>query len=278
MAKRKRTNINRGNEENYNLIPRGKGYKPFILIQDVPSLGRSSRLRGIKTGRQHEFLSDLERNYFMILEFSDCVVDIREQFPLELKETLLIAEELGIKHPTHSITKEPITMTSDFCITLKKVNTTEEVIRTTKYKQDLLDRRVIEKFQIEKTYWQRKGIDWGMVTEAEVDKNYSQNVADILDYYDLSDHEGLATIDKDEKGDMVIEFLQRLMDANKTVRQIASVFERDVHLPKGTGIALFKHLVARKYIKIDLLQPLNIEQHIHVELLRQSRMLGEVVS
>ena len=278
MAKRKRTNIHRGSEENYNLIPRGKGYKPFILIQDVPSLGRSSRLRGIKTGRQHEFLSDLERNYFMILEFSDCIVDIREQFPLELKETLLIAEELGIKHPTHPVTKDPITMTSDFCITIKKGNTTEDVIRTTKYKQDLLDRRVIEKFLIEKTYWQRKGIEWGMVSEAEVDKNYSQNVADILDYYDLSDHEGLATIDEDEKEDMVIEFLQRLMDANKTVRQIASVFERDVHLPKGTGIALFKHLVARKYIAIDLLQPLNIEQYISIELMRKSRMLGAVVS
>ena len=60
-----------------------------------------------------------------------------------------------------------------------------------------------------------------MVTEAEVDKTYSQNVADILDYYDLSDYDGLAAIDEDEKEDMVIEFLQRLMDANKTVRQIA---------------------------------------------------------
>ena len=175
MAKRKRTNTHRGIEENYNLIPHGKAYKPFILIQDVPSLGRSSRLRGIKTGRQHEFLSDLERNYFMILEFSDFVLDIREQFQLELKETLLIAEDLGIKHPTHPVTKEPITMTSDFCITQKKGETTEDIIRTTKYKQDLIDRRVIEKFQIEKTYWQSKGIHWGIVTEDEVDRIYSQN-------------------------------------------------------------------------------------------------------
>ncbi len=65
------------------------------------------------------FLSDLERNYFMILEFLEDVVDIREQFPLEKEETLLIAEELGIKHPTNPTTKESITMTSDFCITLK---------------------------------------------------------------------------------------------------------------------------------------------------------------
>lgn len=39
----------------------GKGdkYKPWIIIQDVPSLGRTSRIKGIKTGRQHEFLSDM---------------------------------------------------------------------------------------------------------------------------------------------------------------------------------------------------------------------------
>lgn len=278
MAKRKRDSIHRNNEENYNLIPHGKAYKPFILIQDVPSLGRSSRLHGIKTGRQHEFLSDLERNYFMMLEFSDCVVDIREQFPLESKETLLIAEELGIKHPVHPVTKKPITMTSDFCITLKKDNITKDIIRTTKYKKDLLERRVIEKFQIEKTYWQRKKINWGIVTENEINKTYSQNIANILPYYDLSDYEGFSCMNKDETEDLVIEFLQRLLVSDKTVRQIASIFERDIHLSKGMSIALFKHLIARKYIAIDLFRPLNIDQYIRIELLKKSRILGDVIS
>ena len=79
----------------------GADYKPWLNIQDVSSLGRSTRLRGIKTNRQHEFLSDLERNHFYITEYSDFVVDIREQFPLlKLEETIVIANELGIKHPT----------------------------------------------------------------------------------------------------------------------------------------------------------------------------------
>lgn len=172
MAKRNRTNIHRGSEDNYSLIPRGKAYKPYILIQDVPSKGRSSRPCGLKTGRQHEFLSDLERNYFMILEFCDAVVDIREQFPLALEETLLIADELGIKHPVNPVTKEPIVMTSDFCLTIKGEKSTHDVIRTVKYKQDLLDRRAIEKFAIEQIYWERQGLDWGIVTEKEVDKHY----------------------------------------------------------------------------------------------------------
>lgn len=76
----------------------GADYKPWLNIKDVSSLGRSTRLKGIKTGRQHEFLSDLERNYFYLTEFSDFIVDIREQYPLlQLEETLVIADELGIK-------------------------------------------------------------------------------------------------------------------------------------------------------------------------------------
>ncbi|KGP76355.1 TnsA endonuclease [Desulfosporosinus sp. Tol-M] len=278
MAKRNRAGINRGNEDNYSLIPRGKAYKPFIMIQDVPSLGRSSRPRGIKTGRQHDFLSDLERNYFMILEFMDNVVDIREQFPLEAKETLLIAEELGIKHPANPTTKEAITMTSDFCITLGDGNSLRDIIRTTKYKKDLVERRVIEKFTIEKTYWERQGLDWGIVTEEEVDKNYSQNVSDILDYYDLNDNEAFRDISFEERDDIIIAFLQRLIDSPKTVRQISSLFEKDLHLEKGTGIALFKHLIAKKYISIDLFAPLRLDKHLRVELLVKAREIGEIVS
>ena len=39
----------------------GKDYKPWLTIQDVPSNGRSTRIKGIVTGRQHDVLSDMER-------------------------------------------------------------------------------------------------------------------------------------------------------------------------------------------------------------------------
>lgn len=82
MSKRKRTSkIDKWIKEG-----RGSGigsdYVPWLKIQDVSSLGRSTRLTEIKTNRQHEFLSDLERNHFYLTEHSDFIVDIREQFPL----------------------------------------------------------------------------------------------------------------------------------------------------------------------------------------------------
>lgn len=118
MAKRKRSaSYDRKFKEG-----RGQGvgieYKPWITIQDVPSLGRATRLKGFKVPRQFEFLSDLERNYFYLSEYSDSVVDIREQYPLlPIEETIVIADELGIKHPADPKTGEPIVMTTDFLVT-----------------------------------------------------------------------------------------------------------------------------------------------------------------
>ena len=129
----------------------GSEYKPWLNIQDVASKGRSIRLKGIKTNRQHEFLSDLERNYFYLTEYSDFVVDIREQFPLlPLEETIVIADELGIKHPTDPKTHEPIVMTTDFLLTVDKGEGLVELARTIKMKDELLKERVIEKFEIER--------------------------------------------------------------------------------------------------------------------------------
>jgi hypothetical protein len=114
MSKRKRTSkIEKWIKEGHG-SGIGSEYKLWLKIQDVSSLGRSTRLKGIKTNRQHEFLSDLERNYFYITEFSDFISNIREHFPLlPLEETLVIAEELVIKHPTDSKTGEPIVMTTE---------------------------------------------------------------------------------------------------------------------------------------------------------------------
>ncbi|GAA0463647.1 hypothetical protein GCM10008935_19210 [Alkalibacillus silvisoli] len=71
MAKRKRTSkVDKWIKEGRG-TGSGADYQPWLKVQDVSSLGRSTRLKGTKAGRQHEFLSDLERNYFYLTEFSD---------------------------------------------------------------------------------------------------------------------------------------------------------------------------------------------------------------
>ena len=74
----------------------GEDYKPWINIQDFPSNGLSTRGKGWKTNRIHQFLSKLERDYFYVLEWNNIVIDIREQFPLIREDTWCIANEKGL--------------------------------------------------------------------------------------------------------------------------------------------------------------------------------------
>lgn len=91
----------------------GANYKPWLTVYDLPSRGRSHRIYGIKTGRVHHLLSDGEWKSFLRFEFDDSVLDIREQFPLDRRQTMRVARDLGYAHP---ITTDgtPYVMTIDF--------------------------------------------------------------------------------------------------------------------------------------------------------------------
>lgn len=270
MAKRKRSS----STEKKLKDGRGQGvgidYKPWIVIQDVSSRGRSTRLKGIKILRQYEFLSDLERNYFYLLEYSDLVVDIREQYPLlPIEETILIAEELGIKHPTDPRTQEPIVMTTDFVVTTFKNDQQIDVARTLKYKNDLADERVLEKFEIERVYWERKGIDWGIVTESEIPKTMATNIAFVHGYADLRYIDGFQEIKQSELDDFCIYLIGKLLSEEFSIREIAQQLEKNQGLESGSGITLFKHLVINKTIEIDLSEKLDVNQIISIKTVRK---------
>jgi predicted transposase YbfD/YdcC len=273
MSKRTRTsNIDKWIKEG-----RGSGvgsdYKPWLRIQDVSSLGRSTRLKGFKTGRQHEFLSDLERNYFYLTKYSDFVIDIREQFPLlPLEETIVIADELGIKHPTNPKTNEPIVMTTDFLLTLDKGQGAFEFARTIKMKDELLKERVLEKFEIEREYWQRRDIDWGIVTEEEIPKTMARNISYIHDYYNIRDYDIFKEMSEQNIEDLAISLMERLLDKKSSVRAIANEFDIDAHLPFGSGVTLFYHLLAQKIIRINMKETLNLEQPITIQSIDENRL------
>lgn len=280
MSKRKR-NLDQSKIEKMIKDGRGQGvgesYKPWILIQDVPSLGRSTRLRGIKTNRQHELLSDLERDCFYILEFADEVVDIREQFPLlPLEETLLICNELGIKHPRNPKTNEPIVMTTDFLVTTNMHNEVLDRALTVKYKDDLMDERVIEKFEVERRYWSSRNIEWGIVTEEEVNKTFAKNISFIHSYFDLRDIDSLKNIHPEDLIDLKIAYLKRFNMNNITLRTVSNIFDKDMLLEEGTGIVILKHLIINKIIEIDLSQPISLDSNINEVKINDNSLFKQV--
>lgn len=273
MSKRKRTS------EIEKWIKQGRGsgigsdYKPWLKIQDVSSSGRSTRLKGIKTNRQHEFLSDLERNYFYLAEYSDPIVGIREHFPLlPLEETIGIADELGIKHPTDPKTSEMFVMTTDFLLTVDRGKGVFEVARTIKTKDQLMKKRVLEKFEIEREYWQRKNIDWGIVTEEEIPKPMARNISYIHDYHDIRDYDVFQEMDSQHIEDLSLSLMQRLLNNKHSIRTITNEFDADTHLPFGSGVTLLYHLLAQKIIEIDMLKLLSLEQQIDIKFIDESKL------
>ncbi|WP_077706557.1 TnsA endonuclease C-terminal domain-containing protein [Virgibacillus dokdonensis] len=265
MAKRKRTSkIEKWIQEGRG-SGRGSEYIPWLTIQNVSSKGRSTRLKGIKTNRQHEFLSDMERNYFYMLEYSDLVIDIREHFPLlPIEDTILIANELGINHPKDPSTGEYIVMTTKFLVTVRKNNKVYDVARTIKSKDDLFDERIVQRLEIEHEYWRRSEIDWGMVSEKEIDKIFARNISYVHTYKDITQIDAFQQIPGNVLEDLILEFANRLISQTRTLRTIANEFESDMRLPSGSGLSLFYYLIANKIIAIDLHNELNADEIIGI--------------
>ncbi len=252
----------------------GKEYLPWIRIQDVPSKGRVSRIKGITTGRQHELMSDMERDYFYLLDFSDEIIDIREQYPLlPIEDTLAIALELGIKHPEDPQTHEPIVMTTDFLITINKDDQFSDVARTIKPKDDLLNKRVLEKYEIERQYWKRKEIDWAIVTEQEINKTVAHNISFVHGYKNIEDIDSFLEISSLEIKDFIYEFLKRIVDDKRSMRNICSEFDSDMHLEKGSGLSIFKYLVINKIIDISLKEKIDVNKNILIKAIRENEVI-----
>ena len=155
----------------------GSEYKPWLRIQDVKSKGTRSLIYGRKTQRHHHMMSSIESEHFHLAEFSNSVVDIREQFPIfPLNFTQKVAKTLGVEHPRHPTTKEPIIMTTDQLLTIQSPNELSYHAVSIKPESDSGDLRVLEKIDIERVCWELLGVRFSYFTGNELTKIQSSNL------------------------------------------------------------------------------------------------------
>lgn len=234
----------------------GQDYKPWINVQDFPSKGWSTKSPGWKSNRLHHFMSQLELQYFYLLEWSDIVVDIREQYPLlDFSETEKISEELGIRYPTDRETGFPNVLTTDFLITVFSSDNKINIARTIKPSTDLDKKRVIEKFEIERRYWAARNVNWGIVTEKEIPLAVSNNVEWLHDTREL-----ISTGKSDVEELMYVASIlkDRLQEKIKPVHEILRELDEEINLERGTSLYIFKHLIAQKKLFVDMNTELKI--------------------
>lgn len=247
---RKRVEENRGQGT-------GSNYIPWILVQNLSSIGRATRSPGWKSGRLHHLFSDLERKYLNFLEWSDLVTDIREQFPLtDLELAMDISKKLGFKYPTDRKSGTPYVLTTDFMVIVNSGGEELKLARTVKYAKDLEKERTRQLFEIERRYWEQKGVDWAIVTEQIIPMQLVANVDWFHEHYWLT-----ATPEHDiEELTAIAELLkERLLGATASIQAVAAKLDKDLGL-KNTCLKLFRYLLARKQVVMDM------NQEIHPKL------------
>lgn len=227
----------------------GENYRPFLTMHDLPSIGRVSRGPGWKTSRLHHTFSDLETNFFYCLEWIDEVIDIREQFPMDLKLTMWIAGKLGIDYPQDKTSGTPYVLTTDFLTTCYTGRGESLAAYQVKPAEKLEDPEVLARLEIERRHWEQKGIPWYLVTEHNIPIVLAKNVGWFHEFYWLNPTEELSVKDQLEAGEMLKE---RLANSNASINTVTKALDRELNVMSGTAIKVFSYLLARKEISMDM--------------------------
>lgn len=256
--------IDQNSVARFEALGRGKGtganYLPWLRVQDVPSKGLSTRIEGWKTGRIHHFLSILELIYYYVLEWSSVITDIREQYPLlPLEETISIAQNCGISHPIHPKSEKPVVLTTDFLLTVSLDGQTVTHARTVKYAADLDSPRTLKKLEIERRYWEAKGIDWGIVTEHDIPAELSQNVNNLHESWYLATYMPISDLTR------IIPALTSLAQQRRLpLCKVAAVCDLELGFEEGTSLKVAYYLIATRQWIIDMFQLLDPSQPLEL--------------
>lgn len=270
MAKRRRL-WNQEQYQRYLKEGRGQGiksaYKPWITIHDFPSKGMVSRVRGNTTGRIHHLLSNMELSYFYLLDWSEKVLDIREQYPiLEVDAAIEIADKAGIHYPYDNVSGFPYILTSDFLI----ITPDGEMVRSIKPHKQLKEPRVREKLEIERRYLKQKGIDWKLVTENEIDYQKSRNIEWFFQAGDLREN-----FEEPEVFEECLSYFEyAYLNTGQPVLELARDTERYFQIEAGYGLRVFQYLAISRRIQVCMSGTINLGEYRLGNMGKEVKQLG----
>ncbi|MDO9074134.1 MAG: TnsA endonuclease N-terminal domain-containing protein [Rubrivivax sp.] len=233
---------------------RGPTYTPWIYITDLYSQGRTHEMYSHKTGRQHQLLSDGERDAFIMLEWAQDVVDIREQYPLPRDITLELALEAGIRHPYYPGTHVPVVMTLDFLVT--KVVNGQEVPEafSVKVHDDLNDAAVVERLELERAICQATGMPYRLLVKERMPQVKLKNLRWIRDaQLDSNATEAFPGFYEEHKARMVQDMATRRFDGSLV--DYCAEYDRRYSVEPGTGMRVARMLLSSRAITMDLNNP-----------------------
>lgn len=236
----------------------GASYKPWLTVHDFASHGRCHRIRNWHHGRLHHLMSDLEEINFYLFSWAECVLDIREQFPLlPLEETIAIAETAGIKHPADPRSGHPIVITTDFLLKIAGDHGEAYLARTAKPTEHLTNHRILAKFEIERRYWAARNVDWGVVTDTNLPLQLFRNIKMVSEYYPLRALKPLSI----NVIQQAAQLLTKCVRERQTVlSDITQSVDKRFDFVNGTAMNIVRHLIARRLWRVDMQLPIDMSK------------------
>jgi hypothetical protein len=189
-------------------------------------------------------MSNLELSLFYLLDWSDDVTDIREQYPLaDITHAIEIAEKAQIRYPYDANSGFPYVLTSDFYLETKN----GAMVISVKPSIELGKPRVREKLEIERRYWNVRGVQWSIMTEKEINRKRANNIEWLAQAKDLSAF-GLSEAMQKACPDY---FLQSFYARHSSLSVLFEDVEMSFGLVAGMGLNIYKHLAYWKRITFN---------------------------
>ncbi len=233
----------------------GSGFRPWSLVRDETSKGRAIRVRGWTTGRVHHLFGHLELAVFYLSDVDPRIKDIRERFALlPVEETLEIARRLGYRPPTHPRTDDPLVMTSDFVLTVRGAIRDDLVVRAvvpTRTRRGLGSLRRLEHLEIERRYWDARGVDWGIVSEGDVSQDAVCNIAWFHEYRSPS---SVRQFDRTTLSHVEADLARLVCGEHRTLAEAADACDQQYGFELGESLLIVRHLIASGRWVVDLEQ------------------------
>jgi hypothetical protein len=231
-------------------------YIPWIGVRDISSQGTSTRMWSPKTGRKMQFLSNIERDTFLVAEFREDFIDYWEQWPLDRNWTLWAAGRLGYRHPIYIGSTIPVVMTIDAVLSLRNGTTVRRLAIDCKHSESLDNERTLQKLAIARLACEKIGLSNILVTEQAASKRRVHNILWVRIALPKSG-EKVPTPGAFDLWPMRLyrHLLKAQHDATQqrmTLVEYSKWFERSFNLPRGLGLRCMKLLIWQHVVEIDM--------------------------
>lgn len=226
-------------------VGEGDSYRPWIRVEDIGNIGTAVKIQGIKAKRTHHLLSQGEKYFFYLAEFSPRVVDIREQFPLlPLDLAIQVAQCLDVTYPKVPGTQTPHVMTTDFLLTLTPTETSRSryLAVSVKPQKDLIKERTLEKLEIERVWWELLGVPFYIFTGSPECKSMAEDIA----WLSLSRRRG-DVIDRSSLADA----LKVMQVGTFSLAEICEEIQRTLLVGREQALTLLKSLVVDGFVSLS---------------------------